>query len=347
MTPLNIDIPNCRYQAMIGVGGIGSGMFFALEGDHTLGREESRSGHILDRRDYCKLHIVCHYVKTLLGPEFTAFPIGKVGDDEAGERLFDEMRDAGLNMEHVKRSRGDQTLFSVCLVYPDGSGGNLTTDDSACAKVDGSFVAEAEGEFARFNGRGIALILPEVPMEARVKLLELGTRHRFFRVASFISAEMKEVARSGALGAVDLLAANLDEAVAATDIATEDRDPQAIVEAAVQAMRFMNPQLQICITAGDRGSWSWDGESLVHVPAFRTEVVGTAGAGDAYLSGLIAGLTGGLSLSQAQELGTLVAALSITSPHTINKDIDRDSLRAFAARIQAPICDAVGRLLAD
>ena len=43
-------------------------MFFALDGNHTLGREESRSGHFLDRRDYCKLHIVSHYVCRLLGP---------------------------------------------------------------------------------------------------------------------------------------------------------------------------------------------------------------------------------------------------------------------------------------
>jgi ribokinase len=257
--PLNTDISSCRYQAMIGVGGIGTGTFFALKGSHTLGREESRSGHFLDRCDYCKLHIVCHYVETLLGPEFTTIPIGKVGDDEVGSRLLDEMRDAGLNMRYVKRSPGDQTLFSICLVYPDGTGGNLTTDDSACAKVDGSFVAEAEGEFVRFSGRGIALAVPEVPIEARMKLLELATEHRFFRIASFISAEIKGVNSSTILQSVDLLATNLDEAVAATGISAIDREPQAIVEAVVKALRLMNPRMQICITAGSRGSWSWDG----------------------------------------------------------------------------------------
>ena len=51
-----------RYRALIGVGGIGSGTFFALQGNETLGREESRLGRFLDRRDYCKLHIIAHYV---------------------------------------------------------------------------------------------------------------------------------------------------------------------------------------------------------------------------------------------------------------------------------------------
>ena len=66
--------PFTRYRALIGTGGIGSGMFFALDGNHTLGREESRSGHFLDRRDYCKLHIVSHYVRRLLGSRLPGDP---------------------------------------------------------------------------------------------------------------------------------------------------------------------------------------------------------------------------------------------------------------------------------
>ena len=50
---------------MIGTGGVGSGSFFALDGNQTLGREESRGGRFLDCQDYCKLHIISHYVKVL------------------------------------------------------------------------------------------------------------------------------------------------------------------------------------------------------------------------------------------------------------------------------------------
>lgn len=63
---------------------------------------------------------------------------------------------------------------SLYLIYPDGSGGNLMTEDSASAKVTPAFVAEAEPEFARFQGRGIALAVPEVPLEARLKVLQLS-----------------------------------------------------------------------------------------------------------------------------------------------------------------------------
>jgi hypothetical protein len=42
-----------RYEALIGTGGIGSGSFFLLDGDHTLGREESRKEYAARARDDC------------------------------------------------------------------------------------------------------------------------------------------------------------------------------------------------------------------------------------------------------------------------------------------------------
>ena len=169
-------------------------MFFALDGNHTLGREESRSGHFLDRRDYCKLHIVSHYVCRLLGRGFPVIPLGMVGADEVGDRLLGEMAEVGLDLRYVGRAEGRGTLYALCLIYPDGSGGNVTENDSACAAVDAGWIARAEAEFARFAGAGIALALPEVPLEARQKLLALGTAHGFLRVASFTTAEILELA---------------------------------------------------------------------------------------------------------------------------------------------------------
>ena len=345
MTSLKTD--NLKYSAMIGVGGIGAGSFFALNGDSTLGREESRGGHFLDRRDYCKLHIISHYVKSLLGSEFDVIPVGKVGEDDTGKRLVDEMADAGLDMRYIGKSASAPTLFSFCFVYPDGSGGNMTTDDSACSEVDAAYVDEAEPEFARFDSRGIALAVPEVPIEARAELLKVATEHNFFKVASFTSEEIGDAIKSGMMNDVDLLAINLDEAQTILDSDVNNMEPAQIAETAVKRFSKINPKMLVSITAGASGSWSWDGETFNYVPIFRARVQSTAGAGDAHLSGIIAGLTAGLSLAQAQELGALVAALSVTSPHTINNEIDRISLRAFAEESDAQLCNAVREMLED
>jgi ribokinase len=347
MTSLNVNIPACRYQGMLGVGGIGTGVFFALNGEHTLGREESRSGHFLDHRDYCKLHIITHYVQTLLGAGFVTLPIGRVGADEAGGRLLHEMGAVGMDLRYTQSVPGAQTMYSFCFIYPDGSGGNLTIDNSACDQLVPEDVAQAEVDFSRFQGKGIALAAPEVPLAARRKLLELGTQYRFLRVASFTSAEILPALEMEMLAITDLLSLNRDEAAAVAGVDSDNGSPLTIVETALARLSKINPALQVIITAGKEGSWSWDGKGLRHLPAFPTRAVSTAGAGDAFLAGVLTGLVANLSLNQAQELGTLVAALSVTSPHTINPEIERRSLLLFSSELSLALSELVNQLLQD
>jgi ribokinase len=350
-----------RYRAMIGTGGIGSGSFFILNGNHTLGREESRSGRFIDRNDYCKLHIVSHYVKTLLGGGFEAIPVGMVGDDDVGRRLFTEMEQAGLNMKYVQRSGKYPTLFSFCFIYPDGSGGNMTTDNSACSTVTPEYVTKAEEAFERYHGRGIALAVPEVGLGARKKVLELGKKYSFFCVASFSSEEMKKAREQDLFSDVDLLAANIDEAAAAsvagegvggtvegrTPVAEQERDLNSVAEICIKNLLKMNPSMYIAITAGSRGSWVWDGRDISFMPSQEVEPVSTAGAGDAFLAGLICGISADLEISKAHEIGSLTGGISVTSPHTINKGVNRESLLKLARRTGMGISDRVINFLEE
>lgn len=346
MIPLHIDPARRRYRALIGTGGIGSGVVFALNGNHTLGREESRSGRFLENRDYCKLHIIAHYVRALLDSGFAVIPVGGVGGDAAGRALLDEMRAAGLDVRYVQTDPGRRTMYCTCLVYPDGSGGNLTVDDSASAAVTPGMIAAAEPEFAACAGAGIALAAPEVPVDARVEILRLGTKYGFLRAASFTSGEWGLLRGTDALRQTDLLAVNLDEAAAFAGVSAE-QPTERLVEAAVAAFRREQPGILVSITAGRRGSWVWDGHCLTHRPILAVETRGAAGAGDAHFAGMLVGLSAGLTPVEAQELATLVAAMSVTSPHTINRDIDGKTLGRFARESNAPVSAAVGRLLGN
>jgi ribokinase len=347
MKVLNIPPERWRYRAMIGVGGIGSGRFFAIHGDKTLTREESRGGHFLDRRDYCKLHIIAHYVGTLLGPRFATIPVGKVGDDDTGRKLLVEMQEAGLDLRTVRVSPGEQTLFSFCFLYPDGSGGNLTTDDSALARLDRAFVLSAEEDFRRHAGAGIALAVPEVPLDARAALISLGSTYGFLRAASFTSNEIPEAMSSGLIRELDLIALNRDEAAAICGVSPGQTAADEIARRAVARISSEAPRLRISITAGREGSWIWDGQSLRHAPSISVPVQGTAGAGDAHLAGIIVGLVAGLGWTETQQFATLLAALSVTSPHTIHPGIDRDALRHLAERAGVLLAKEVNDMLGD
>jgi sugar/nucleoside kinase (ribokinase family) len=206
---LRIDA-HSSYRQLVGVGGIGSGIFFALEGNHDLGRNESRPARLLDVRDYCKLHIITHYLAVLLGTKqsetsFHILPIGKVGGDSAGRSLLKEMADAGLDTRYVETVEGRRTLFSVCYQYPDRTGGNITTSESAASLITASDVDRVIPLLEASGSRSIALAVPEVPLEVRHHLLKLATTHHAFRVASFTSTEIPEARRLNIFNLVDLL----------------------------------------------------------------------------------------------------------------------------------------------
>jgi len=321
-----------RYDVVVGTGGIGSGIFLALEGNRTLGREESRPADLLDQRDYCKLHIVCHYVRRLLGPEVAVLPIGKVGRDDAGRAVLEEMRATGLDTALVTTSTRP-TLFAVCFLYPDGDGGNLSTSRSASAEVGPADVQRAAARFAAHPGRGVALALPEVPLDARQALLQLATDHGWLRVAGVVPDEIQAVRDSGLLAQVDLLALNIEEA-ATLGGTSADQPAAEVVKAALAALAELGSPAQVVVTAGARGSWTWDGRELVHAPAADPggAVVSTAGAGDAHLSGIVVGLVAGLDLAAANAFAALVSGLKVRSAHTINPDIDPKAVVDAAAR---------------
>ena len=85
---------------------------------------------------------------------------------------------------------------------------------------------------------------------------------------------------------------------------------------------------------------------MTHLPVLPVPVEGTAGAGDAHLAGIMAGLAAGLPLREAHQLGVLTAAVAVQSPHTINFELDREALWACAQATGMPLADGVRTLLA-
>ena len=356
--------PDAPYRRLVGVGGIGAGIFFALEGNHDLGRNESRPGRLLDVRDYCKLHIVAQYPTVLLGARedqgpFHVVPVGKVGIDEVGLRLRAEMERAGMDVRFVDAVPGRPTLLSVCFQYPDGSGGNITTIDSAAALVSERDVDVVE---RWLSPSALALAVPEVPLPVRRHLLRRATERGALRVASLTTAEIEEARESGFLSLVDLLALNEDEAAALAGAPFSDAAPEPFLQRLSSSVPPLGTGVRIIVTAGARGAFAFDGSAWAHVPSLPVAVVSTAGAGDALLGGVLTGLAAGLPfvpaaspraslagrpLSSALELGALVAAFKVTSPHTIPPDLSLDALMAFAREHGIAFGEDLRRLLPD
>ena len=151
-----------------------------------------------------------------------------------------------------------------------------------------------------------------------------------------------------ALRHVDLLALNEDEAAAFAGRALDAADPKPLLAAALAAVRAEQPAVRVLVTLGPHGAWAWDGCAWRHQPAPSVPVRSTAGAGDAFLGGVLTALALDLPLvPDGLELGALLAAYKITSPHTIPPEVDRPLLRSFAAVRGIGLSPALARFLSE
>jgi sugar/nucleoside kinase (ribokinase family) len=360
MQVLTID-SRSPYRVLVGVGGIGTGCFFALEGNQTLGRNESRPGKLLDVRDYCKLHIITHYVTRLLGTGkcedgFHVLPVGLVGNDAAGRQVVKEMAEVGIDTSLVRTVDGKPTLFSVCFQYPDGSGGNITTSNSAAATLCDADVDAVAKVLNSGGKRVIALAAPEVPLQVRRHFLELATRAGNFRVASFVSAELREACESGMFNLLDLVSLNESEAAEVVGEPFSLDFANSFLQRCQDFVRSSYPSLRIVVSAGAMGAYGVTRDLWNYCAAPKVQAVSTAGAGDALLGGLIAAIAAGIpllkprvsgqdlpgsQLETALDLGVLLASYKCLSPDTIHPNACLTTLIDFASSLHLTFAPGV------
>lgn len=362
MRHLRID-ENSPFHQLIGVGGLGTGIFFELEGDHTLGRNESRPGRLLDVRDYCKLHIVIHYVAKLLGSascaQFRVVPIGNVGDDPAGRHVVQTMAAVGIDTSNVRVVPAFPTLFSVCFQYFDGSGGNITTSNSAADTLVCDEVNSVASLLKNGGRRCIALAVPEVPLETRKRFLEISSRAGAFCAASFVEAEVSSARDSGIFDLLDLVALNESEAETFAGHSFAAESPGPFLENCQRLIRESYPKLKMIVSAGATGAYGITDSACDSCPAPHVEVASTAGAGDALLGGTLAAIAAGIPLVRARgshsdpivqtalQFGVLLASFKCLSPDTINLSADMDTLLGFAAGLNMPLAAEFENLITD
>lgn len=324
-----------RYTKIIGTGGIGTGVLFLMDGERTLERSESRQAVLSGARDYCKQHIILHYIAKTLSGHAKVYAIGMVGKDAQGKRVKEEMREAGIDTAMVVETAQSPTMYSVCLQYPDNTACNVTARNSACALVNEAFIDEQiQSSGVQIGSKTIILAAPEVSVAARLHLLRKGRESGAFCVASFVVDEAEAFVAGGGLQLTDLLALNETEAKAVAGVDTDDEE--AAIAQCYAKVAAVNPDIHIVITRGSQGSYSYHKGVVEFIAPIDADVVSTAGAGDAYLSGVTCGFALGLPFQHRQlddlrstDLGNFFATESVKSIHSISDTFEQETVREY------------------
>ena len=338
-----MSLSNLKYNKVVGIGGIGTGMLFHTKDNATLGRSESRLAELSDAKDHCKLHIVFNYTSVLLGSVAKVYPIGWLGKDANGAALLEEIKSVGMNTSFISIDSKLPTMISICLQYPDRETCNFTASNSACNLVTPEYT-EACMEKAGIDQNTIVAAIPEVQVQSRVHLIKQGKKKGAFCVLSIPESEAEEFKASGVLGSTDLIALNLNEAIA---LFSENDKQKMLKESAANIteklyadMKKINQKIMLLVTCGKAGAYSAGDNNIEFIPYFPAQVINTTGAGDACLGGTMAGLAMGLpfqkgnndksfgdtAITSAVELGTCCAGMAVETVDTIATFVNKESI---------------------
>ena len=222
--------------------------------------------------------------------------LGAVGDDAFGGKLRDVLRRNGVDNAGVKVVRKMST--GVALIQVAG-GDNAITGASG---ANGAFTASAVRRVPRRGEIWVAQF--ETPVSATEVLLR---KARAAGATTILNLAPMVPHRARLLKLVDIAVLNEIELAQTTGARITARSSTRAVAA---ACRTLGARIVIA-TLGSRGLVMVGPEGITALPAFRTRVVDTTGAGDCFVGALAARLAAGAALVDAARYATAAASCSV------------------------------------
>ncbi|HVT98864.1 MAG TPA: ribokinase [Acidobacteriaceae bacterium] len=230
--------------------------------------------------------------------------IGKVGDDDFGDRLRRGLRDAHVGVRNVFTVSGVSS--GVALITVDAAGQNSIT---VIPGANGQLLPrDLEKSLPQLRSAAIILTQLEIPMETVEYLC--ATARRFNIPVVLDPAPAGPIPRR-ILRNVAWLTPNETETCALCGIAPHELT-SANVDSVAELLLGRGP-LNVIVKMGRRGAYVAGADGLRRmIPAFKVNAIDSTAAGDAFNAGLAVGLVRGMPLVDAARYGAAVGALSTT-----------------------------------
>ncbi len=244
--------------------------------------------------------------------------VTQVGDDAGGRALRADCAAEGIEIEGILLSGIHPTAEYVAII---DARSELVIGASATAAIDALTIAmlgAAFDEDARTAWTFADCTLPAQVLAALLEDRRAGGPPLAIDAVSI--AKTERLPRD--LHGLDLLFLNEDEARALAGA-----KPRSNARDVARALRERGAEA-VVLTRGARPAIVAQAAGTVEVAPARSTPVDVTGAGDALIAGTLFGLLGGEKLPAAVRTGTRVAALTIASPATVSRDLNRAALAA-------------------
>ena len=274
--------------------------------------------------------------------------LSAVGQDSLGDEILEVAKNKGVNVEFVGRARIGLPTGTVIATVD--AMGNATYELVQPVAWDEIIISPEGLEAVAKAG---AFILGSLATRSPYNLLQLDRLLAVKGPLKFFDVNLRppfaDPKRIVELAAhADVIKLNHDEVgQIASWLRTGEATPnppgnaEAVAEAcAVLAEATNTPR--ICVTMAAAGAALWDRGNLVSAPAPKVVVKDTVGAGDAFMAGLMVGLTRGADpqtvLETACHLGAIVASHDGATPL-----LPQEIIQEFRVKLKADKPSAEGR----
>lgn len=244
--------------------------------------------------------------------------ISAVGRDPLGDEILQVAKDKNVNVELVSRVRiGLATGTVIATLDEKGNATYELVQPAAWDEIEVSAKAIEAVSKARALTFGSLAGRSPYNLEQLDRLLDVKGPLKFFDVnlrPPFVDAQLviNLAKRADVIKLNDGEAGKLAGWLRTGDMKHDTpRTPEQIAHACATIAEATNVS-RICVTLAEEGGALWDQGTLVTAPAPKVTVKDTVGAGDAFMAGLMVGLTRGTNtqkvLENACRLGAFVAS---------------------------------------
>lgn len=251
--------------------------------------------------------------------------LGVVGDDAIGDQLLDELRQVGVDVEHVRRVEAAQTGMYLSILNEQHDLALAISGMAATEALDSDYLA---AHAAILEQSAFVVTETNVPTAALATLLALCGQTAIPCLIEPVSIE-KSRKILDLPGGWHYITPNVAELEALSGCAVRRRGD---VHAACR--RLSTRCRTVLVTQGASGVYRFTSasESGRQYSASPTAVVDSTGAGDAFVAGFVSGIARHHPEDGAIRIGMAAARLTLQSEQTVAPDISYSRCRDLARR---------------
>lgn len=233
---------------------------------------------------------------------------GGIGKDEDGLLILEGLKADGVDTDFLLEKEEPSGHASI---YVDSQGNNTII---VYPGANGSLKVWDMDQFPHlFDNVSYCVLQLEIPLDTVYRALEICNEKNIPVLLN--PAPANPHFNPHYLQYVDYFLPNETELALILNRSLPDKE-----EELVQCAKELVDQgcTNVIVTLGSQGSLWVHGKGFLKVPAKKVDAIDTTAAGDSYIGALAHGLHQGLSLEQAMELATEVAAITVTRKGAID-----------------------------